>query len=137
MFNKPEETIGLDDQTALLNSKPPQGDEIEDTRDALAKYKEMQARHMAALGVSEWTHDIKPDNAALKAALAKIAASGAPTPVIDRVVAWSPMGIIEQDVYIYSHFNNPRLQLRAGETLLAASPDTVIAELATAGIKAK
>jgi hypothetical protein len=132
---KPE--IGIDDQTARLNSRPLQGDEIEDTRDALTKYKEMQARHMAALGVSEWTHDIKPDNATLKAALAKIAASGAPTPVIDRVVSWSPLGIVEQDVYIYSHFNNPRLQLRAGETLLASSPDTVIAELTTYGIKAK
>lgn len=134
---KQEQKTGLDEQTALLNSRPPQGDEIEDTRDPLTKYKEMQARHMAALGVSDWSHDVKPDNATLKAALAKIAATGAPAPVVDRVLAWSPMGLIEQDVYIFIHFQNPRLQLRAGETLLATSPDVVIADLAKAGIRAK
>lgn len=127
----------IDPQTALLNSRPLQGDEIEDTRDALTKYREMEKRHMAALGISAWAQDVAPDSAALKAALAKIAAAGAPSPVVDRVVAWSPMGITEQDVYIFSHFNNPRLQLRCAEVLLASSPDTVINEMAAAGIKAK
>ena len=123
------------DGNVLINSRPPQGDEIEDTRPTLAKYLDWQRRQVARLGVVNWTDDVKPDNAVLKAALAKIAASGAPDPVVVRETAWTPAGLFEVDLYVFTSPQNPRLQWRSGEHLLAVSPDVVINELKAAGIR--
>ena len=110
--------IGLDDQTELLNSRPPVGDQVEDTRESLPKYLEWERRQKLALGLREWQDDVAVSNTTLKASLAKIAAAGAPSPVVDRVAAWSPVGVTEQDVYIFFRPENVGLQFRAGEKLL-------------------
>ncbi len=139
MFNT-ESQVGLDAQTALLNSKPLTHDQQEDTRSAGEKYQEWANGVRAKLGVASLMSDVPNDNAALVAALAKIAASGAPEPVrVKNTVAYPGDASMsfENEVLVFTHFQNPRMQYAAGEAWLAINPDVVIADLAKAGIRAK
>ena len=137
---KTSETIGLDEQTALQNSKPLTADQQEDTRDPGAKYQEWANGVRAKLGIDSLMADVPNTNAALVAALEKIAASGAPAPVrVKNTVAYpgDPKLSFENEVLVFTHFQNPRLQYSAGEAWLAINPDVVIADLKAAGIRAK
>lgn len=140
MFVPKPETPGIDDQTARLNARPPQGDEIEDTRSAGEKYAEWGSRTKARLGIQDLRGDVPADNATLVAALAKIATSGAPDPIIVKnIVAYppDPTKSFENELYVFTHFQNPRLSISAGEAWLALNPDVLIEELRVAGIRAK
>ena len=139
MFQKLDEVIGLDTQTALVNSRPPSGDEVEDTRDALAQYVDQQNQMLAKLGIKSATEDVKPDNAKLMASLKIVLDSGAPMPVVvtETIALPTGVGTWTTDVYVFTHFQNPRLQLRATEYLLADQPEVLVEELRVAGIKAK
>ena len=140
MFVSQSEVLGLDDQTALLNSKPPTGDEKEDTRSANEKYQEWADGIRARLGIDSLTNNVPDNNNVLVAALAKIAATGAPEPVrVKNIVAYpgAPSMSFENEVLVFTHFQNPRLQYAAGEAWLALNPDVVINDLKAAGIRAK
>jgi len=139
MFNT-EEKIGLDEQTALLNSKAPQGSEVEDTRSAGEKYQEWADGIRARLGIDSLTNNVPDNNNVLVAALAKIAATGAPEPMrVKNTIAYpgAPSMSFENEVLVFTHFQNPRLQYVAGEAWLALNPDVVINDLKAAGIRAK
>ena len=125
---------GPDDQTALLNSQAPSGEQVEDTRGAAEKYLEMQAQMLARIGATTGFDDLKPENPALLAALGKIAAAGAPAPTLVREIVISPTGSWPVDVYVFAKFQYPSITLRSSEQRLAADPDTVIRELKVAGI---
>lgn len=125
------------DQTALLNSAPMTEDQKEDTRPAMEMYLEWQERAKAKLGVSDFREDVKADNVVLFGALERIKASGAPEPVIVReTVPYPPdqSKTFSYDVYVFTHWQNPRLQYRATEYMLALNPNVVINDLKTAGI---
>lgn len=133
-------TIGIPDPIALLNSRPPQGDEIEDTRSAGEKYADWEKSIAAKLGSSDLRQDVPDTNAALVEALAKIAADGAPAPIrVKNIVAYpaNPALSFVNETLVFTHFQNPRLQLSVGEAWLALNPDSVIADLRAAGIRAK
>lgn len=126
----------LDEQTARLNSKPPVLDENGNswTDDG----REGRARILKELGISKMNENIKDDNPKLIASLAKIAASGAPSPVKTTVKAFSFDGTgYEFDLYTFTHFQDPKRQHIATESLLATMPEVVIEELRIAGITAK
>jgi len=129
---------GLDSQTARLNSRPPQGDEIEDTRSALEKYQEWEKRIAKQLGVTDLRADVANDNSALASALKAIADSGAPEPIrVKNTVSYAPdpTRSFENEVLVFTHFQNPRLQYAAGEAWLALNPQIVITDLRALGIR--
>lgn len=134
MFKTP--ASNLDEQTARLNSKPEKLDEHGNswTDDG----SEGRARILKELGISRMNENVADDNPKLVESLAKIAASGAPAPVKTTIKAASMDGSFwEFDIYTFTHFQNPRLQHVATESLLATMPDVVIEELRVAGIKAR
>lgn len=125
------------DQTALLNSAPMTEDQKEDTRSAMEMYLEWQDRAKAKLGVSDYREDVKADNVTLFGALERIKASGAPEPIIVRETIPfppDPKQSFTYDVYVFTHWQNPRLQYRATEYLLALNPNVVVNDLKAAGI---
>ena len=133
-------TIGRPEQIDRLNNRPLEGDEIEDTRSAEEKYSEWAKGVAAKLGTSDMRADVPNDNAALVAALAKIAADGAPSPIrVKNIVSYpaNPALSFTNETLVFTHFQNPRLHLSCGETWLALNPDIVIADLRAAGIRAK
>lgn len=135
MFKVNPKQSGMDPQTAKLNSKPEPLDK--DGNAWTDDGSEGRARILKELGISRMNENVADDNPKLVAALAKIAASGAPTPVKTTVKAFSYDGTEWSfDLYTFTHFQDPKLQHIATESLLATMPDVVIAELQAAGIKA-
>lgn len=128
------------DQNERFNNRPLRPEEMEDTRDSLTIYLEWEAKQKAALGIGDFREDIPDTNVKLLAGLAAIAASGAPSPVkVTNIIAYpaNPLLSFKQDVYRFVHFQNPRLGYDATEYLVAISPDVVITDLKSLGIKAK
>lgn len=107
---------------------------------AMAQFVNWQGNVLTRLGLTALTGDVRADNPTLVAALARIAAAGAPTPTIVReTVAW-PGGAIflagsfTVDVYEFTHPLEPRNKVRSTEFLLAANPAITIGELVKARI---
>lgn len=130
----------MDPQTSRFNDRPLQGDEIEDTRSANEKYADWEKSLKKALGIPDLRSDVPDDNATLIAALARIHAAGAPVPIrMKNTVSYpaNPALSFENEVLVFTHFQNPRLHYAAGETWLALHPEIVIEDLRVAGIKAR
>jgi len=107
---------------------------------AMADFLDWQGNVLSRLGLLALTGDVRADNPTLTAALARIAAAGAPTPVIKReVVAWpggaiAPGGAFTVDVYVFTHPREPKNTVTSTEFLLAANPAITIGELVKARI---
>ena len=134
----PEVKLGPDDQTARLNSG---GDSIaalnvarvDEAKDAATKYREQATAKLQRLGVATLYSDLPPTNEVLRAALAKIKAAGAIDPIVERVTVANQGGNWEFDLYHFPKFLSPGIRYSAEETLLALSPDSVIAALRDGG----
>ena len=129
----------IDTQTALLNSRPLTGDEIEDTRSATEQFQEWAHRISTILG-GDLKQDVPNDNPALVAALKKIADAGCPEPIRAKNTIAYPGGggmFYQNETLVFTHFQNPRLQYSAGEAWLELNPEIAIAEMKALGIRAK
>jgi len=104
---------------------------------AMAQFADWQGNVLVRLGLTALTGDVKADNPTLIAALAKIAAAGAPEPKIEtETVAWPGGDILRAgsftvDVYVYYRNGSTA---RLTEFLLAACPDVAIRELKNVGV---
>jgi len=131
MPKKPYDPV---DQITKLNSVPLKPEDQEDTRSAVEQYEEWQKNALARLGISNPNQDVATDNMALIQALAKIKASGAPTPIKITEKVNTPAAAYRFDVYYFPHPLVPSGGLRSTEFNLATSPETVINELKVMGI---
>jgi hypothetical protein len=138
------------EQIARINSGPAPRDPFdssdtdtngfEQATNAMAQFLNWQGNVLVRLGLTALTGDVAADNPTLVAALATIAAAGAPAPVIEReTVAYpggsiAPGGAFTVDVYVYTHPQEPNNRVRSTEFLLAANPAITIAELVKARI---
>jgi hypothetical protein len=137
------------DQIARINSTPPTPDPYDAgdnaTADqladkAMAQFLHWQGNVLVRLGLTALTGDVAADNPTLVAALARIAATGAPTPkIVTETVSWpggdvAPGGAFTVDVYEYHHPSEPNNVVRSTEFLLAANPAITIGELVKARI---
>lgn len=132
-----------DAQMELQNRTPAPLDPVESMHPgaaAMSQFVDWQGNVLARLGLLSLSGDVRADNATLTAALARVAAAGAPVPeVVRETIAWPggpilPAGAFTVDVYIYTHPYNPAVRVRSTEFLLAANPAVTIAELETVGI---
>lgn len=122
------------DQITRLNNTPLKPEDQEDTRSAVEKYTEWQQNALARLGIANPSDEVPVDNMALIQALAKIKASGAPTPIKTTEKVNTPVASYRFNVYYFPHPLVPSGGLRSTEFNLATSPDTVINELKIMGI---
>jgi hypothetical protein len=130
--------FGPDAQTAKLNSGGESIDALnaaraDEAKDAATKYREQATAKLQRLGVATLYSDIPPSNFILLAALAKIKAAGAIDPIVERVTVANQGGNWEFDLYHFPKFLSPGIRYSADETLLALSPDSVIAALRDGG----
>lgn len=145
-----ERTQSDADQQSRINSGPGPRDpfDVGDSPDngfeagaqAMAQFVAWQGNVLSRLGLTSLTGDVKADNPTLIAALARIAAAGAPAPnIIRETVAWpgGPIlagGAFTVDVYEFVHPHEPTNIVRSSEFLLAANPAITIGELVKARI---
>ena len=131
MSRKPNDPV---DQITRLNNTPLKPEDQEDTRSAVEKYTEWQQNALARLGIANPSDEVPVDNMALIQALAKIKASGAPTPIKTTEKVNTPAASYRFNVYYFPHPLVPAGGLRSTEFNLATSPDVVINELKIMGI---
>ena len=132
------QALGPDEATLRLNSggdavKAMEADRADEAKDAATKYREQATAKLQRLGVATLHSDLPPSNEVLQAALAKIKAAGAIDPIIERVTVANQGGQWEFDLYHFPKFLSPGIRYSADETLMALSPDSVIAALRDGG----
>jgi hypothetical protein len=134
----PEVKLGPDAATARLNSggeamKAMEADRADEAKDAATQYREQATAKLQRLGVATLYSDLPPSNEVLIAALAKIKAAGAIDPIVERVTVANQGGNWEFELYHFPKFLSPGIRYSAEETLMALSPDSVIAALRDGG----
>jgi hypothetical protein len=132
------EQIGVPDQIAKLNSGQDAMDQVrrdaEDERKTpFEKFMEYRTNAERKLGVPKGTR-INLPNAAVSAALAMLAAAGAPKPTFKSEQIGYPGGSYWVDTVVFAKPLYPQVTLQSDLTELALSPEVVIAELKAAGI---
>jgi len=109
----------------------------DNSKNALTQFVNWQGNVLERLGLTSLTGNVKADNPTLVAALATIAAAGAPEPkIVTETIAWPGGDILAAGAFtvdVYTFYRNGKTA-RLTEFLLAANPQIAINELRQLGI---